>query len=290
MRPIQPYAAHLLVAANEKGGTGKSTLVFHLAVCLQRQGQAVAVVDLDHRQRATTRFFENRQAFTDRHATGWRLPGHALVLPTRAAAAGPEEDAANLESVLTRLAAEHAFILVDCPSGHSLLGHMAQANANTLLTPLNDSFLDLDLLAPVDPDTQAVRGFGRAAEAVWESRKRRAASGLPGLDWVVLGNRLPTTRSQNRARMEQALQGLKGRLVLRIVPGLSERVIYRELFPRGLTLEDLPELAGGRKPLASHAAARRELHALLRELSLPGVTPEPHPDPDRRGKGQAGSG
>lgn len=272
MRSIQAYDAHIIVVANEKGGTGKSTTAMHLAIGIQKQERKVAVIDLDHRQRSVTRFLENRQAFSDRNEVGWNIPEHLVVTPSQSpdAAQRDQEDERLLHAAVERLTQNHDFILIDCPGGNTHLTHIAHAVASTLLTPLNDSFVDLDLLARIDPDTYAVKKLSFYAEAVWESRKLRAASRLPGLDWVILRNRTSTTFSKNRQRMDRALKSLEQRLALRYVSGLSERVIYRELFPNGLTLLDLKDLAQGPKLTMSHVAARHELRTLLSDLALPG--------------------
>lgn len=272
MQPIRPYDAHIIAVANEKGGTGKSTTAIHLAIGIQKEGHSIAVIDLDHRQRSATRFLENRRAFAERRATGWHIPEHEVVSPSQSSdeEKRDQEDDATLDASVKRLAASHDFIVIDCPGGSSHLSHIAQATANTLITPLNDSFVDLDLLAHIDPDTYAVKRLSFYAEAVWESRKLRAASGLPGLDWVLIRNRTSTTFSKNRQRMDQALRSLEKRLAVRYVRGLSERVIYRELFPQGLTLGDIKDIDIGHKLTMSHVAARHELRTLLNDLALPG--------------------
>lgn len=272
MRAIRRYDAHILVVGNEKGGTGKSTTAMHLIVSLQRRGQSVAVVDLDARQRSVTRYLENRADFVARRGLHWGLPGHVVITPSSQGDTDQREleDEEQFTTVLGRLAREHDLVVIDCPGGHTHLSHLAHATANTLVTPLNDSFVDLDLLAQVDPDTYAVGKLSFYAEAVWESRKLRAGSGLPGLDWVVLRNRISPTHSKNRERMDLALKGLQKRLAFRYVRGLSERVIYRELFPKGLTLADLKDLDEGPKLTMSHVAARHELRSLLSDLALPG--------------------
>jgi chromosome partitioning protein len=272
VRSIQPYDTHIIVVANEKGGTGKSTTALHLAVGIQKQGRSVAVIDLDHRQRSVTRFLENRKLFALQNDTGWSIPEHEVVAPSNASSSEQREqqDDASLHTTVARLSAGHDFVVIDCPGGHTHLTHVAHAIASTLITPLNDSFVDLDLLAQIDPDTYAVDKLSFYAEAVWESRKLRAASGLPGLDWVVIRNRTSTIFSKNRERMDKALKSLERRLALRYVRGLSERVIYRELFPKGLTLADLRDVKVGPKLTMSHVTARHELRSLLNDLSLPG--------------------
>jgi Mrp family chromosome partitioning ATPase len=63
---------HLIVFANEKGGSGKSTSAVHVAVALATAGRSVAAIDLDTRQRTFGRYLENRAATIRR--TGVELP------------------------------------------------------------------------------------------------------------------------------------------------------------------------------------------------------------------------
>ena len=51
--PAQSGSAHVVVLGNEKGGSGKSTTAFHIAVALLKAGQRVATIDLDCRQKAS---------------------------------------------------------------------------------------------------------------------------------------------------------------------------------------------------------------------------------------------
>jgi chromosome partitioning protein len=274
VQSIKPFDAHIVVVANEKGGTGKSTTAVHLAVSIQKRGVNVAVVDLDFRQKTAARYLENRKSFSEQQGLDWKVPEHQVVSPSelRELASRQQADADSLQSLVERLAENNDVIVIDCPGGSTHLVHIAHAMANTLLTPMNDSFVDLDLLARVNPDTYAVDKLSFYAEAVWESRKLRAACGLPGMDWVVIRNRISTTFSKNRQRMDQALKSLAKRLAFRYVAGLSERVIYRELFPKGLTLVDLRDIDVGPKLTMSHVAARHELRALLNDLDLPGLS------------------
>src|SRR3546814_12498496 len=77
-----------------------------------------------------------------------------------------------------------------------------------------------------------------------------------GLAVVSPRNRLAHREARNMRRVGAALGELAKRVGFRVIPGLSERVIYRELFPRGLTLLDLAAM--GQTSL-SHVAARQEL-------------------------------
>jgi chromosome partitioning protein len=269
---IKPRGVHVIVLGNEKGGTGKSTTAMHLIVSIQKQGFRVGVLDLDTRQRSLTRYLENREAYTVGRGLGWGIPEHLVATPSELPDVREREgeEGELLDTLVARLERDNDFVVIDCPGGRTHFSQLAHAMANTLLTPMNDSFVDLDLLAQVNPDTYAVEKLSFYAESVWDSRKQRAASGLPSLDWVVIRNRISTTHSKNRQRMDAALSSLQKRIAFRYVSGLSDRVIYRELFPKGLTLVDLKDIDDGPKLTMSHVAARYELRKLMDELGLPG--------------------
>src|SRR5690606_15270310 len=120
----------------------------------------------------------------------------------------------------------------------SHLSRLAHSYADTLLTPLNDSFVDLDVLARVDPDTYRIVRPSHYSELVWESRKLKALRNRGNIDWVVMRNRMSSLDAHNKRRVHDALMELEKRIGFRSLPGLGERVIYRELFLQGLTLYD----------------------------------------------------
>lgn len=252
-------AAHIIVVGNEKGGSGKSTTAMHLATALARMGHAVGAIDLDVRQRSFGRYVENRRAHAGRH-------GLDLATP---ALADPREDS-DLGALVVELGAE--FVVIDCPGAHTPLAQAAHAVADTLITPLNDSFVDFDLLARVDGETMKVLGPSVYSEMVWSARQRRAHAGLRPIDWVVVRNRLGVQQMHNKRKVGDALHKLAPRIGFRVAPGFSERVIFRELFPRGLTLLDLRDVGVGSLAM-SHIAARQELRDLVKALRLPGVSP-----------------
>jgi chromosome partitioning protein len=82
----------------------------------------------------------------------------------------------------------------------------------------------------------------------------------------VLRNRLQHIEARNMRRVSEAIEQLSKRVGFRVIPGLSERVIYRELFPKGLTMLDSREF--GAMGL-SHVAARQELREMMAGLALP---------------------
>jgi chromosome partitioning protein len=88
------------------------------------------------------------------------------------------------------------------------------------------------------------------------------------LDWLVLRTRLATVEARNRKRLDERLQALSRRVAFRIGPGLRERVIYRELFPFGLTIADVSSKVRPVTISLSHITARQELRALVNALGL----------------------
>ena len=241
--------AHIIVVGNEKGGAGKSTVSMHVATALARMGHRVAVLDLDMRQRTLGRYMDNRRRY---------LTAEALDLPSPEFHELPDADPSRLQPgenpydhrismAIATLEPQADFILIDCPGSHTRLSQVAHSLADTLVTPMNDSFVDFDLLAHVDNDGEKILGPSVYAEMVWSARQLRAQAGLKPLDWIVLRNRLGAQAMINKMKMEAAITRLSKRIGFRIAPGFSERVIFRELFPRGLTLLDLPDVGGGRQ-------------------------------------------
>ena len=265
--------AHIIVVGNEKGGSGKSTTSMHVATALARMGHRVGALDLDMRQKSFGRYIENRRAHLAR--TGLDLPmiDYRELPEVDAETLQPGENAFDrrLSLAVTGLELECDFVVIDCPGSHTRLSQVAHSLADTLITPLNDSFIDFDLLARTDPETNKVLGPSIYAEMVWTARQLRAQAGLKPIDWVVCRNRLGAQAMHNKKKMQDALQALARRIGFRVVPGFSERVIFRELFPSGLTLLDLRDL-GVTNLNVSNIAARQELRELMKALNLPGVT------------------
>lgn len=248
---------HMIVFANEKGGTGKSTTAVHVAIALQSRGARVAAFDLDHRQRTMARYFENRVATAKRTSR---------ELPTPVFAAHDGESLEFFDDTLSRLSDDADFVVIDTPGRDDRFGRLAASRADTLVTPMNDSFVDFDLIGQVDPDTYKVTRPSFYAELIWDARKARAKADGVAIDWVVLRNRLQHIEARNMRRVSEALDQLAKRVGFRIIPGLGERVIYRELFPKGLTMIDSRDF--GEMGLA-HVAARQELREMMAALALP---------------------
>ena len=248
---------HFIVFANEKGGTGKSTTAVHTAVALAATGRRVAALDLDSRQRTMTRYLENRDATMRRLSAD--LP-QARYEVLEDLAEGP------FQAAVERLSADADVVVIDTPGRDDALARAAILKADTLVTPMNDSFVDLDLIGQVHPENFKVTKPSFYAELIWNSRTQRAKDTGKSVDWVVLRNRLQHIESHNLKRVGAALTELSRRVGFRVIPGLGERVIYRELFPKGLTLLDLGDLG---EVGIGHIAARQELREMIAGLAVP---------------------
>ena len=264
--------AHIIVTGNEKGGSGKSTTAMHIATALARMGHRVGALDLDLRQRTFGRYVENRVAFCAREGVSLPSPVYRELPGVDPATLAPNENINDhrLSEAMAGLDEDSDFIVIDYPGSHTRLSQVAHSLADTLVTPMNDSFIDFDLLARIDPHTNAVLGPSIYAEMVWQARQLRARAGLKPIDWIVLRNRLGAQQMHNKRKVGEALEALSRRIGFRVAPGFSERVIFRELFPRGLTLLDLRDV-GVEQMNISNVAARQELRDLLAALRLPGV-------------------
>ena len=262
---------HVIVVGNEKGGAGKTTTAMHLAAFLLGKGYKVGTLDLDIRQQSFTRYVENRVRWGDRRKTP--LSEHVVLEPATGDTVAElrRQDQDMFASAMGHLRATSDFVVVDCPGADSYLSRLGHATADTLISPINDSFVDFDLLAHVDPDTLEVGKPSIYSDMVWECRKARMQADQGMIDWVVMKNRTSHLFARNRERVETALNILSKRLGFRVVTGLSERVIFREMFPAGLTLLDLTENEANANLTMSHVAARTEIRNIIKELQLPGV-------------------
>jgi chromosome partitioning protein len=258
---------HVIVLGNEKGGSGKSTTAMHVVVALLRAGGTVGTLDLDARQGTLTRYVENRRASAE--ILPLPLPRHSAVLASRrdSAAEAAAEDRARFAEAMAGFA-DCDFVVIDTPGSDTGLSRIGHSHADTLVTPLNDSFLDLDLLARLDPEGKQILGPSVYAEAVWEQRKRRALADGGSIEWIVMRNRLSSLDARNKRDIGRLLEELSKRIGFRLAPGFTERVIFRELFPRGLTLLDLDPRRGGPTLNMSHVAARQEVRSLLHAIGL----------------------
>jgi chromosome partitioning protein len=266
-----PAEARIIIIGNEKGGAGKSTVAIHLSVALLAVGKRVGVIDLDVRQRSLTRYLENRARWMQNTGARLTMPEVLRVEASqeRDLDKAEAEESQRFLTSLSRLKRSCDFIIIDAPGGDTFLARLAHIYADTLITPMNDSFVDFDLLGDVNPQTLDVLRPSFYSEMVWNCRKKKAQTSRRPIDWVVMRNRMSPLAARNKERVGGALENLSKRIGFRLAPGLSERVIYRELFPAGLTLLDLSETASNVAFTMSHKAARQELRDLLIVLQLP---------------------
>ena len=270
--PERSQSAHVVVLGNEKGGSGKSTTAMHVAVALMKAGQRVATIDLDSRQGSFSHYIDNRRAWAQRAGLWLDLPVHFHV--TRGESLKIEENEtvefASFANAITSVEHTHDFVVIDTPGADTYLTRLAHSMADTLITPLNDSFIDFDVLGKVDPETFTLTGTSHYSEMVREARRQRRIVDGRLTDWVVVRNRLSTLGTRNKRLVGDGINQLATRLGFRFVDGFAERVVYRELFPRGLTaLDPMDEATLGARPSMAHVTAREEVQTLLSALRLP---------------------
>jgi chromosome partitioning protein len=274
---------HVIVVGSEKGGSGKTTIAIHIALALLKASHRVATIDLDARQQSLTHFLENRRVWAWREHLTLESPTHICVAPqARSRLVADNERAAFtvFEQALNTIDDRHAFVVIDTPSHDDHLTRLAHAMSDTLVTPLNDSFLDLDALAKLDAISLEVTGRRTYAEMVRKARRERHRLDSVLSDWLVVRNRLPPFGTRPSRPTARAFDHLSQAFACRIADGLHECAIYRDLFPLGLTaLDEATQLASGGGDVGGRA--RRDVQGLLAALRLPinaavqSVTAEP---------------
>jgi len=265
--------ASVIVVGNEKGGAGKSTLAIHIAAALMHAGANVAVLDLDLRQQTVGHFFSNRRAWLAANQAEAPMPiEHAISAAGDALAKAPDaEQLSRFDEAFGEVSEAADFLLIDTPGADTAISRAAHGRADLIVTPMNDSFVDFDMLGVVDPVTLELTRHSLYSETVWNSRKARATNERKQIDWVVLRNRLAPTEARNRKRLDERVQALSRKVGFRVGPGLRDRVIYRELFPFGLTVADLSPTIRPVVMSLQHVAARQEMRALMGALGFSGL-------------------
>jgi chromosome partitioning protein len=264
---VDAKKGHVIVIGNEKGGSGKTTTTMHLIVGLLRLGFSIGSIDIDSRQRSLTRYIENRHNLTTRENVKLPMPQHMVV--TRSPFGVQEEAEADerdrFTKAITTLMANNDFVVIDSPGSDTYLSRFAHSFADTIITPINDSFVDLDVLATVDGTTLKIVRPSIYSEMVWEQKLLRAKRDGGSIEWIVMRN----LDARNKRFMGQVLSELSRRIGFRAAPGFSERVIFREMFLQGLTVLDVMDNGTNTNISLSHVAARQEVRDLLKVLRIP---------------------
>lgn len=264
--------ANVIVCGNEKGGSGKTTTIMHITVALLNAGYKVATVDLDTRQQSFTRYIYNRSLYSRQHRLKLSLPNHYVIEceKTDSALKQQENELNSFLEIITSVQSNHDFVLIDTPGHDGYLMRMAHSMADKLITPMNDSYVDFDVLGHIDPETGNVDELSHYAKTVREARRQRRLADNGLLDWIVVRNRLTQIGSRNKQSMYESLNSLAMQLGCRLAEGISERVIFRELFPKGLTaMDELDKILPNNNGRTSHLMARQEVRNLIATLKLP---------------------
>lgn len=261
----------VIVLGNEKGGSGKSTTAIHIIVSLLRDGYRVGAMDLDARQGTLAGTLAGRATFVQAKNVPLPLPSFRSVFRSDKdnRLEAEQEERARFDTAFNELADEAEIIVIDCPGADTYLSRYGHAHADTLITPINDSFVDFSMLAKVDPENHDIVRPSIYSEMVWEARKNRFALDRGRIDWIVMRNRLAASEARNKRDVGSTLETLAKRIGFRTLKGFGERVIFRELYLQGLTLMDVKEANIGIALGLSHVAARGEVRALISAIKKP---------------------
>lgn len=260
----------IIIIGNEKGGAGKTTCAMHLIIGLLDMGLKVSSLDVDSRQHSLTRYIENRKTYIKNHED-INLPcsNHFLIRGSdeNDMTKREESERKNFEAALSRAKKDADFIVIDTPGSYSYLSRLAHSYADIVITPINDSFIDLDVMAKVDEEGKVIAP-SIYSQMIWDQKMERAKRDGKSIEWFALRNRLSSLDARNKRNVNKALSELARRIGFKVISGFSERVIFKELFLQGLTLLDLRKIDHERPFTVSHIAARQELRDFLKEIGI----------------------
>lgn len=269
MNSYNNHNAHIIVVGNEKGGAGKTTSAMHIITSLLHLGFKVASIDVDSRQKSLTRYLENRENTRNIKSLNLKMSEH-YIIPLGYGDNIKEVEAQEEASFITCFndaTNNNDFVVIDTPGNNSFLSRTAHSYANTIITPINDSFIDLDVLAKINGDNFKIEKPAIYSQMIWEQKINRISRDKGEINWIVMRNRLSNIDAKNKRNVASVLNNLANRIGFKVAPGFSERVIFRELFLSGLTLLDLNSL--GHKSLKiSHIAAKQELKEFIKFLDI----------------------
>jgi chromosome partitioning protein len=263
--------SHVIVIGNEKGGSGKTTTAMHLIISLLKLGFKVGTLDLDSRQQSLTRYVDNRKQFVTKKNIQLMMPEHYAMSRSENnnKQESDKEEEVNFTTMLEKLKAND-FIVIDTPGSDAYLSRIAHSYADTVITPINDSFVDLDLIGNVNADTFDSMRPGIYSAMLWEQKMKKIARTKKEINWIIVRNRLSTLDAINKRNMEVSIAKLAKRFGFKVAPGFGDRVIFKELFLHGLTLHDAQN-SGEIRMSTSVIAARQELREFIKALEIPEV-------------------
>jgi len=264
------HTPYVIVIGNEKGGVGKTTISMHLIASLLYDGFNVASMDIDSRQRSLSNYLENRAKTISDKNLSIPMPSHCVVNKSRldSIKAGETDEQERFTEALKHACGRSDVVVIDAPGNDTFLSRLVHSYADTIITPINDSFVDLNLLAKVDDETFRMDRHGLYSEVVWQAKMQRAQRSGGEVDWVILRNRLSHVGAHNKRNMLIAMENFSKRSGARLAEGLSERVIYKELFLKGMTLLDVMGEGADVSLTMSHVTARQELRRFMDFLGL----------------------
>lgn len=265
MTNLKEKKAHVIVISNEKGGTGKSTISMHLAIKLMMEGFSVATIDMDGRQGTLSKYLENRQSFCLKNRISLPIPVHYKFAPQEDYSL-IAADRSNVHFQISKLINNYDAIVIDTPGNKNYLFEEAHQFADTLITPISDSLIDLNVLADIDFETGKVKQPAHYANYIWEVKKYLASEGKAYLNWIVVGNKLSSLKSKNKQIVFDYLEKMSKLYGFRLAESIKDRVIYKELFLEGLTVLDMRHESLRYKMSVSHIAAKREIRTLAESI------------------------
>jgi chromosome partitioning protein len=226
-----PSPPHIVVIGNQKGGSGKSTFAMHIIVALLKAGKRVASFDLDLNQLTLTRYLGNRHEWVRKQEQKLELPDHYPVMEEGrggtlrrfisrlkkigrahkddfigSSALSHSADLRQFISQLKKIGRAHKydFIVIDTPGGVQHLSLIVHGMADTLITPINDSLVDLDVLVAIEQSDLEPRP-SVYAKMVWRALEARRKVNGRTTDWIVVRNRLESVESSNQHQITQVL-------------------------------------------------------------------------------------
>ena len=273
-------SGRIIVFSNLKGGTGKSTTALSVIVGLLRRGKSVASLDLDMDQEALARYLFNRTRFAKLTKLRIGMPNHHRFTEIDPGGNGAELSTRLdiLSGLIDNLVAENDYLVIDCPSLDNPLTRAVTARADVLTSPVNESFLDIDVIGEVRGSPPTVTRVGPFAEMIGAEMQRRRDEGIDPLEWIVVRNRRNPTATRHTAAIGTVLGELSRNLSFRVTDGFVDRLIFRELFLVGLSILDLrkddPLIASNSSHRSAYEEASNLLQSVGRTLFADGASAE----------------